>query len=739
MRNLIPSDTGYLFDVVEEMNSLGLWIISSENGKVFYLPDHSFKPSILVRGSSRQLQEFLKTLDCISSSIQTKESLLHDLESGKDVSCMEVIFLDLHSFRLFQKSVDRYRNSPILLYNIDIDIVQRYFYSRNLYPLCPIEIEENASAQGYVIQKGDDQKSPLEDLTALNTLSIKISSEGLILCDGQEERLLEEQGIALKKHLENIFRSQNPDIILTSGGDNEIFPLFKQLGMQLPHRKMISPIPNDLSPRFPAHLRGRWHLDKKTSFFIKESGLAGLLEVSRFAKTDLQRLARSTPGNAISSAQLSLAFQRNILIPWKKKTTEQFSSAEDLLQKDRGGMVLIPRTGIHNRIAEIDFSSMYPALMVQKNISPETINTKCCPGSPVPNSPHRICLCRKGFIPEVLNPILAKRLELKDLKNKSFDARDRERLDSRQKALKWILVVCFGYLGYQNARFGSVEAHECVTAWGRETLLTARDLVEDSGYKVIHGIVDALWFGPIAREHKSQMESLIQKIERETGIGITLEGIYDWIAFPRGAADPERASATKYFGKFSDGRIKCRGIMARQSSTPAFIRSVQQELLDQMSQYPSTREIIEAVPSLFAQFRDKVSDLDDRLVPLEDLLVSIRLSKKISDYKKVTDSVKAAQKKGVGDKADTRIQYWLAGRHSGYRGDHVVAEGSPEVATIDIGEYQKLLEKSILEVLGPFLKRAKKSKQSRENNDIKNPLSGEGSSSGSSFYRSMED
>jgi DNA polymerase elongation subunit (family B) len=285
------------------------------------------------------------------------------------------------------------------------------------------------------------------------------------------------------------------------------------------------------------------------------------------------------------------------------------------------------------------------------------------------------------------------------------------------------LVVCFGYLGYQKARFGSVEAHECVTAWGRETLLIARDLVEDSGYKVIHGIVDALWFGPVAQDQQSQIESLIKKIEKETGIGITLEGIYDWIAFPRGAADPGRASATKYFGTFSDGKIKFRGIMARQSSTPAFIRSVQQELLNKMSQYHSTREIVESIPALFAQFRDRISDLDDRIVPLEDLLVSIRLSKKVSEYKKVIDPVKAAQKKGIEDSANARVQYWLAGRQSGYRGDHVVAEGSPEVATIDIGEYQKLLEKSILEVLGPFLKRTNPSNQSRDKNDIKNPLS----------------
>ncbi|MHB1756596.1 MAG: DNA polymerase domain-containing protein [Leptospirillum sp.] len=699
----IPNDTGYLFDVTEELETIGVWVVPSGKKEILYFPDDTFKPSIIARGSSKQRQEFLKTLAPIASSIEIEDSLWHDLETGKDVSCMEIIFLHLNAFRWFQRSAGQYRNSTISLYNIDIDILQRYFYTKNLYPLCPIEIHKKISGPGYLIHRGDSQRLPLEDLSALNILSMKISADTLILCDEHEERILEERGSALKSYLERIFKIHNPDILMTTGGDNALFPLFKRIGMQPPHRKTTLPIKKGLSAENKPHLHGRWHLDTKTSFFLKESGLPGLLEVSRFAQTDLQCLARSTPGKAISSAQLAHAFQRKILIPWKRQSAEHFSRAEDLLKKDRGGMVFIPRSGVHNQIAEIDFSSMYPSLMVEKNISPETINTKCCTGTPVPNSPHRICCCRKGFIPEVLLPILKKRLYLKNLKNQTFDHQDRENLDSRQKALKWILVVCFGYLGYHNARFGSVEAHECVTAWGRETLLVARDLVEDSGYKVIHGIVDALWFGPVASDHKTQLDHLFTAIERKTGVTILMEGIYDWIAFPRGSVDPERASATKYFGKFSDGRIKCRGILSRQSSTPAFIRDVQEGLLEKMGQYHSTSEIIEALPSLLAESLEKKSDLNDRLVPLKDLLVHIRLSKKLSDYKKMTDFVKAAQKKGSDGTAGTRIQYWLAGRHSGYLGDHVVAEGSHEVATIDVLEYQRLLEKAVLEVLDPFI------------------------------------
>ncbi|MBI4832905.1 MAG: hypothetical protein HY801_15405, partial [Candidatus Lindowbacteria bacterium] len=63
----------------------------------------------------------------------------------------------------------------------------------------------------------------------------------------------------------------------------------------------------------------------------------------------------------------------------------------------------------------------------------------------------------------------------------------------RQNALKWMLVTCFGYLGYKNARFGRIEAHEAVTALGREKLLQAKEIAERRGFELVHAIVDSLW------------------------------------------------------------------------------------------------------------------------------------------------------------------------------------------------------------------------------------------------------
>jgi hypothetical protein len=91
------------------------------------------------------------------------------------------------------------------------------------------------------------------------------------------------------------------------------------------------------------------------------------------------------------------------------------------------------------------------------------------------------------LIPKTLRPLLEKRLMLKNILS-DLDPRDCrvEILKARASALKWLLVVCFGYLGYKNARFGKIESHEAVTAMSRELMLQAKEVAEDMGFTVLH-------------------------------------------------------------------------------------------------------------------------------------------------------------------------------------------------------------------------------------------------------------
>ena len=95
-------------------------------------------------------------------------------------------------------------------------------------------------------------------------------------------------------------------------------------------------------------------------------------------------------------------------------------------------------------------------------------------------------------MPRTLRPILALREQLK-ARAREVGGEAAVPYQERQTALKWMLVTCFGYLGYKNARFGKIEAHEAVTAHGRDKLLTAKEISEAAGFRVLHGLTDCLW------------------------------------------------------------------------------------------------------------------------------------------------------------------------------------------------------------------------------------------------------
>jgi hypothetical protein len=117
---------------------------------------------------------------------------------------------------------------------------------------------------------------------------------------------------------------------------------------------------------------------------LRESGLEGILFLARLTRLPAQTLARATPGTAITSMQLDRALEKGILIPWKKGRPETFKTAWDLLVADKGCHVLQPPIGLWEQVAEIDFVSMYPSIMVQHNLSPETMLCRCCPDPVVP-------------------------------------------------------------------------------------------------------------------------------------------------------------------------------------------------------------------------------------------------------------------------------------------------------------------------------------------------------------------
>jgi DNA polymerase-2 len=276
----------------------------------------------------------------------------------------------------------------------------------------------------------------------------------------------------------------------------------------------------------------------------------------------LQTVARVSPGSGISAMQMLTALREGVLVPWHKQQAERPKTALDLLRSDQGGLVYQPTLGLHRDAAEIDFISMYPSIMAHFNVSPETVGSERPTAELVPELGVMVAQGQPRLVPQTLKPLFAKRVALKARLTTlpPWDPR-RKAYKARSTAHKWLLVTCFGYLGYKNARFGRIEAHEAVTAYGREALLRAKEAAEDLGFSVLHMYVDGLWVQKDGASQVEDFQAVLEEIAARTSLPVALDGVYRWIAFLPSRLDARVPVANRYFGIFQDGsssRDACR-------------------------------------------------------------------------------------------------------------------------------------------------------------------------------------
>ena len=204
-------------------------------------------------------------------------------------------------------------------------------------------------------------------------------------------------------------------------------------------------------------------------------------------------------------------------------------------------------------------------------------------------------------------------------------------------------MTCFGYLGYKNARFGRIEAHEAVNAYGREMLLRTKELVEARGFRVLHMYVDGLWIHKPGVRRQPDYETLLDEIRLQTGLQIGLEGVYRWLAFLPSRVEPRVAVANRYFGAFEDGSLKVRGIEARRRDTPPFIKQTQLEILNILAQGRDAAGFRSFVPEAVAYAGKRLRALRAGQVPVRELIVTHRLSRQPEEYVVRTAAARAAR------------------------------------------------------------------------------------------------
>jgi DNA polymerase elongation subunit (family B) len=420
-------------------------------------------------------------------------------------------------------------------------------------------------------------------------------------------------------------------------------------------------------------------------------GIEGACERSRWTMAPPGLACRWPAGKTIDSRQRYEALKRGILIPNRGRFHIYGGSALETAIRDRGGLVIAPKAGLHENVAELDFESMFPSIMVKHNISYETV------------AQDGIDASRKGLLPALIETVLYRRLRLKHLRN-AFPEGSLEWFwcENRQKALKEILVCIYGYSGCFANRFGNVKCFEETNRLARETLLKAMNIALDRGFEVIYGDSDSLFVkkSGALREDYEELAAL----SSATGLPITLSRHYRFVVFLKQKAKLH-AEARRYYGRLMDGKIYCRGVEMRRGDTPLYIREFQERLIEILLDAETKEEVLKRRVKMAINYVSEVRRkiLRGKVSPA-DLAFSRVLRRKPSEYRsRQPHAVAAEQLTLASGKAVSKgvIEFlYVNSKHKNpYRR---VAPNTPGLKRYDREKYADLILKAAETILSPI-------------------------------------
>jgi DNA polymerase I len=554
------------------------------------------------------------------------------------------------------------------LYNVDVRQDQRYLAESDLFP-CGDRDESRFSP---------DFEVPLRGLgvEVIGDPSMPREISCVQILDGCKQRFEGPEKVVLSDLMEFI-KIHDPDLILLPYADTWV-PLIvrkaRRYGIE-PTISRTGRFKQMASKSYWSYGKvnhkdgamipeGRVLIDTAKSFVYQESGLKGVLMASRLSGLSPNLTSRFTPGTLISSYEVFEALRRSVAVPFRKRDAECVRNISELRACDKGGMMFQPEPGVYEMVHQIDFTSLYPSIIVKYNLSPETNEN--------PDT--------TGFLSTVLSSLLNLRIETKRLKKTNPDYAG---IDS---VLKWMLVTCFGYTGYRNAKFGQIQVHERITGISRELLIQIKELAENMGFEVLHGIVDCLW---VIGEPISVFK---EAVERKTGI-LTEVDSYDWITFL--PMSDGAGAYNRYFGRLNTDKMKIRGDMARKGDTPEFVNKMQQEVFEVLAQARSLEDLKRIKPNakqVYRKYLDGLNDADVRDLAIHRRVSRLNYSRRCAE----ASAVQAYKKRGLPLAPGMNIGYVV---NDAAKWD---VDTERDASEFDAGYYGKLLEKAWDEVAFVF-------------------------------------
>lgn len=379
--------------------------------------------------------------------------------------------------------------------------------------------------------------------------------------------------------------------------------------------------------------------DSELTLSLARAILPQAFELCRITGQTLFDVSRMTYSQLVEWLLIRRAKEAGEIIPNRPKYEE--IEIRRRAAPYTGGYVYPPKEGIHEKIALLDFQSLYPSITMTHNVSPETLFCQCTGGDKsggvheVPGSDYYFCRDHEGFVTKTVRELVEKRRKVKEeMQGKDKSSDEYRLLDSRQSALKILANAIYGYYGYAGSRWYSRVCAQSITAWGRYYIQKVIGKVEGLGYEVIYGDTDSLFVKvKSGKEALALLETVNRTLPGE--MELELHGVYTAGLFV--PAKTGQTAKKRYALVDSEGELTIRGFELVRRDWSAIARDTQEKVLMAI--------LRDSAPDdAFRIAKRTVSALSGGKVPMEKLIIRTQLTKPIKAYEQVGPHVVAAKK-----------------------------------------------------------------------------------------------
>jgi DNA polymerase I len=210
------------------------------------------------------------------------------------------------------------------------------------------------------------------------------------------------------------------------------------------------------------------------------------MDLATVSMLPLDDVVNGTTSQLVDSILIREADREHVAVPMTMRTSEESETIE-------GGYVHEMTSGLFHWVMTLDFRSMYPSMIISKNICFTTLHPSGTIVSPT-GARFMDKSVREGLLPRILLRLMDERASTKKAMKEAQTPDEKDYYNGLQEAIKILMNSFYGVLASSFYRFTDPKIGASITAFAREATKDLISKLEAEGLKVIYSDTDSVFF-----------------------------------------------------------------------------------------------------------------------------------------------------------------------------------------------------------------------------------------------------